>query len=152
MFSKKSDSIPGMPSVPKSMASGSNTFSVLGADMSIKGDVEAATELHVEGRIEGDIRCASLVQGEGSEIHGAIHAESARLSGTVRGSLTVRDLVILKSASIEGDVHYDALTIEQGAHIEGRFTHSMPGTDRAIESRLVEAPAQDDEPTLTIAS
>ena len=102
------------------MASGS-TFSVIGADVVITGNISASADLHIDGTVEGDITCASLVQGEKSEIRGAITAESARMAGTVNGSITARELVILKSARIEGDVHYDALTIEQGAQVDGRF-------------------------------
>lgn len=100
----------------------SPTFSVLGADTTIKGDIVASADLHIDGKVEGDISCASLVQGETSTIMGHVRAESARLSGTVHGSITVRELVILKSARIEGDVHYDALTIEQGAQVDGRLS------------------------------
>ncbi|MGB5779554.1 MAG: polymer-forming cytoskeletal protein, partial [Allopontixanthobacter sediminis] len=103
------------------MASSNSTFSVIGSDVTITGNVAASTELHVDGNVEGDITCASLVQGEGSVVKGVIQAESARLSGTVTGSISARELVILKSARIDGDVHYDALTIEQGATVEGRF-------------------------------
>ena len=88
--------------------------------------MSATTELHVDGRIEGDIACASVVQGEGSVVEGAIEAESARLSGTIKGSISARELVILKSARVEGDVHYDALTIEQGAQVNGRFAPRAP--------------------------
>jgi cytoskeletal protein CcmA (bactofilin family) len=102
------------------MASGS-TFSVIGADVTIKGNISASADLHIDGRVEGDITCASLVQGEKSAISGAVVAESARLAGNVTGSITARELVILKTARIEGDVHYDALTIEQGAEVDGRF-------------------------------
>jgi cytoskeletal protein CcmA (bactofilin family) len=102
------------------MGSGS-TFSVIGADVVIRGDIAATADLHIDGTIEGDIRCASLVQGEASSITGAVVAETARLSGRVAGSITARELVILKTARIEGDVHYDALTIEQGAEVDGRF-------------------------------
>lgn len=56
-------------------------------------------------------------------ITGAVSAQSARLAGTVKGAITARKLVILRSARIEGDVFYDALTIEQGAEVEGRFSH-----------------------------
>ena len=67
--------------------------------------------------------CSSLVQGETSSVKGAIEAESARLAGTIEGSIAARELVILKTAKITGDVFYDALTIEQGAQVEGRFAH-----------------------------
>ncbi|QUL37306.1 polymer-forming cytoskeletal protein [Erythrobacter sp. JK5] len=104
------------------MPNGSNsTFSVIGSDIKIKGDITASADLHVDGTIEGDIKCASLVQGESSQIMGGVHAESARFSGRVNGSITARELVILKTAEIQGDVHYDALTIEQGAQVDGRF-------------------------------
>lgn len=102
------------------MANGS-TFSVLGADVAIKGNVEASADLHVDGVVEGDLLCTSLVQGESSRIEGGITADAARLSGTVKGTINVRELVILKSARIEGDVHYETLTIEQGANVDGRF-------------------------------
>ena len=102
------------------MASGS-TFSVIGADVVIKGDISATADLHIDGTVEGDIKCSSLVQGETSRISGSVVAETARLSGKANGSITARDLVILKSALIESDVYYDTLTIEQGAQVDGRF-------------------------------
>ena len=71
---------------------------------------------------------AALGRVEGSEIRGAVTAESARLAGKVTGSITARELVILKTARIEGDVHYDALTIEQGAAVDGRFAPNAPAS------------------------
>lgn len=99
------------------------SFSILGADVAIKGDLTASADLHIDGNVEGDITCAALVQGESSTVTGAIKAHTARLSGTVHGSIEAGELVILKSARIHGDVAYDALTIEQGAQVDGRFTH-----------------------------
>ena len=103
------------------MGSGNSTFSVIGSDIRIKGDIHASADLHVDGTIEGDIKCASLVQGESSQVTGGVAADTARLAGRVTGSIVAKELVILKSAKIEGDVHYDALTIEQGAQVDGRF-------------------------------
>lgn len=118
------------------------TFSVFGADIRITGDVAASADLHVDGRIEGDVTCTSLVQGEASEIVGAVKAETARLSGVVRGTISVRDLVVLKSARIHGDVHYDTLTIEQGAQVEGRFAPrgaNDPSVAAGVEALLAAA-------------
>jgi cytoskeletal protein CcmA (bactofilin family) len=120
------------------MASGS-TFSVIGADVTIRGDVSATADLHIDGTIEGDIKCASLVQGEKSSISGGVVAESARLAGKVTGSIMARELVILKTARIEGDVHYDALTIEQGAEVDGRFAPNARQTVKAVPSVRIEA-------------
>jgi cytoskeletal protein CcmA (bactofilin family) len=143
MFSKKHDEFRESQPVARAPASGS-TFSVIGSDVVIKGDVTATVDLHVDGRIEGDIQCASLVQGEGSHVEGAITAETARLAGSVSGSITARELVVLRTARIQGDVHYDALTIEQGAEVEGRFAHRVPAKAAAPKS-------EDGTPTLTLA-
>lgn len=110
----------------------SSSFSMLGSDTVITGDVQASADLHIDGTVTGDITCNAVVQGEGSEITGAIRAESVRIAGLVRGSVAARDVVILKTARIEGDVAYDALTIEQGARLEGRLTPSGGQTPPAI--------------------
>lgn len=118
MFSKK----PGPELRPATTANPmAATFSVLGPDLTVKGDIDASADLHIDGRVEGDIACAALVQGEKSQIHGAIKARSARLAGIVHGAIDAGELVVLKSARIFGDVTYDALTIEQGAQVEGKF-------------------------------
>jgi cytoskeletal protein CcmA (bactofilin family) len=125
-----------------------STFSVLGADTSIKGDINAAADLHLDGKVEGDIACATLVQGESGEVVGGIRAECARLSGLVRGTVSARDLVILKSARLHGDVQYDTLTIEQGALVDGHLSpRSTPveegkNSDSA-EAHLLLAPANE---------
>lgn len=126
MFSKKSGDLPFSPVAEKepkmtTRNGGSSTFSVLGTDLTITGNIAASADLHIDGSVEGDITCTSLVQGETSTIRGGVNAETARLAGRVTGSITARELVILRTARIEGDVHYDALTIEQGAQVEGRF-------------------------------
>ncbi|KUR72315.1 cell shape determination protein CcmA [Novosphingobium fuchskuhlense] len=113
------------------------TFSVLGADLAVKGDITAGAELHIDGQVEGDITCAGLVQGEASIICGAIRAQTARLAGTVRGGIEVGQLVVLKTARIEGDVKYDALTIEQGAQIDGKLTHGIEPVDSENTLALV---------------
>lgn len=120
------------------MASGS-TFSVISADVTIRGDVSATADLHIDGTIDGDIKCASLVQGETSSISGAVIAESARLAGRVTGSIAVRELVILRTARIEGDVHYDALTIEQGAEVDGRFAPNARQVVKPVLTQQIEA-------------
>ena len=128
MFSKKPDSI-DRPSGSAGMSG--STFSVLGPDIAINGDLTATADLHLDGKINGDIKCAALVQGEASEVTGMVVAESARIAGRIKGSISADILVIQKTARIEGDVSYGSLTIEEGAQVEGKFTH------RAAELKLV---------------
>ena len=134
------------------MANGGSTFSVIGADVTIRGDVEASADLHVDGAVVGDLVCASLMQGESSRIEGAITADSARLAGTVRGTINVRELVILRSARVEGDVHYEALTIEQGARVDGKFAPDAAKPKTATQQPAILDLGKDDEQRLSLAS
>lgn len=122
MFSKKPKSAARQPG---NSIMTESTFSVLGPDIAISGDLTAKMDLHVDGRVDGDINCAALVQGETSEVTGAVIAENARVAGKIKGSITAEVLMILKTARIEGDVTYGALTVEEGAQVDGKFTRRV---------------------------
>ena len=148
MFSKKQAAVPQTPRSPaRSTMTSAPGFSILGADTAIKGDISAASDLHIDGKVEGDIACASLVQGETSEIIGAVKVQNAKLAGIIRGTIDATELVILRTAQIHGDVHYEALTIEPGAQVDGRFS---------VRSAYVLEPSLEmegsGEPLLTLAS
>lgn len=103
-------------------------FSLIGADVVIRGDMEASVDLHVDGWVEGNIICAALAQGPDSRIAGAITARSARIAGHVEGSIDAEELVIEASARITGDVSYATISIAPGAEVAGQFTHRGAAT------------------------
>ncbi len=145
MFSKQEK--PTASPRPSTNTMASSSFSVLGSDIKVTGNIAASDDLHIDGSVDGDIHCGALVQGESSVVNGAIEADSARLAGTVDGSITAKTLVILKTARITGDVHYDTLTIEQGASVEGKFAQRAHGSAPA----KIGADA-DNEPKLSLAT
>lgn len=103
------------------------SFSVLGADVVVTGDVVTTDSLQINGTIRGDIKCGTLHQGASGTVTGSIVADEARLAGLVDGTVTARLLVLEPSARITGDVTYETLSIESGARVDGRFTHSESG-------------------------
>ena len=141
------------------MKSPNETFAVLAPNLVVSGNLVSEGNIHVDGTVEGDISCASLVQGETSRIVGGIEAKKARLAGRVTGSIKARELVVLRTAHIEGDVQYDALTIEQGAQVEGRFAiassasqgQTKAGGKPATSGSGDDKPTPPDEPKLTLA-
>ena len=123
MFGNKTrDDRPAMPLTTGGNGNGRRgMFSVIGSDVVISGNVNASAELHVEGRIEGDVDCATLIQGAESHIVGGVTAERARIAGAIEGAVRVRQLTVERSARITGDVEYENITIENGGHIDGRM-------------------------------
>ena len=98
-------------------------FSVLGPDVTITGNINATADLHIDGRVEGDVNCGSLAQGGDSQIFGSVTAEVARLAGSIEGTVRVKTLTVERSARITGDVEYENITIENGGNIDGRLKH-----------------------------
>lgn len=105
-------------------------FSVIGPDISINGNIAATADLHIDGAVDGNVTCGTLVQGTESRITGSVHADAARLSGTIEGTVCVRQLTIERAARISGDVEYDTITIESGASLDGRLKRISPNAVR----------------------
>lgn len=93
----------------------------------MRGDIEATVDLHIDGRVDGDISCAALVQGAESRITGHVVAKSACIAGFVDGSIGAEELIVEGSARITGDVSYQSISIATGGQIDGRLTHKDPG-------------------------
>jgi cytoskeletal protein CcmA (bactofilin family) len=136
MFSKTQPATPGARA-----RAGAPALSFIGAEVIISGDLATDAQLHIDGRIDGNVRCQVLIQGAGGTIAGDIHAEEARLAGSVEGTVSVATLLIEASASILGDVAYDTISIEAGARIEGRLGRRAQGASAgAAQPALIATP------------
>jgi cytoskeletal protein CcmA (bactofilin family) len=128
MFSKskpqqETGQLAASPQIRNSVRGSGHTFSIIASDVEIVGNLSAKVDLHIDGKVQGDVSCGSLVQGEGSVINGKVVAESARLSGKVDGSIEATELIIEASARVTGDVVYQNLTIAPGGQVDGKFKH-----------------------------
>lgn len=134
MFSREKTGV----TLPKASRSGPPGLSFIGPEVLVSGDLATDAQLHVDGRIDGNVRCSQLVQGEAGIIAGNIHAEEARIAGTVEGQVNVRTLFVEASARILGDVTYETISIDAGAQLEGRLgRRAVLGAD---ESPLIATP------------
>ena len=136
MFSKFSNS-PKAASPMSATGARSTPFSLIGGDVVVTGDVTASVDLHIDGVIEGDIRCAALVQGPESRIKGHVVARSVHLAGLVDGSIAAEELVVASTARITGDVTYDRISIEPGSRIDGRLAHKDSAKPATGELKLI---------------
>lgn len=135
--SKQSPEVPATaPHRGRESVSSGHTFSIIASDVEIIGNLAAKVDLHIDGKIQGDVACGNLVQGADSVITGKVIAQSARLSGRVEGSIEAGDLVIEASARISGDVSYESLSIAPGGQVEGKFKHKSPGSPNIRRSTV----------------
>jgi cytoskeletal protein CcmA (bactofilin family) len=92
---------------------------IIGEDLTIRGNITSKGEIQVDGEIEGDIRCGSLLLGDKSKVTGGVAAEDVVVRGHIVGSVRGVRITLQGQSVVEGDIFYQSLAIEQGACFEG---------------------------------
>ena len=95
--------------------------SLLSMDLVIDGSVSTAGELQVDGTINGSVRARAVVVDANGVVYGDITAEEVIVRGRVIGPIRALHIHIFAGAHIEGDVINQTLSIENGAHVDGKI-------------------------------
>lgn len=98
--------------------------SIIGEDLTILGNVTSKGEIQVDGEIQGDIHCGSLLLGDKSHVQGSVIAEDVVVRGKVVGSIRGLRVTLQAQSHVEGDIFHQSLAIEQGAYFEGKSRRS----------------------------
>ena len=97
--------------------------SIISADLHIVGDIEGDGELHVEGRVDGNISCEALTIGESGQVVGKIVTTSLTLLGMITGTVRARTVRMMETARMIGDVAHEKIEIRSGALVDGLYKH-----------------------------
>jgi cytoskeletal protein CcmA (bactofilin family) len=106
--------------------SSSLSISTISEDLTITGSVTSQGELHVNGRVQGDVHCVALVLGENAELEGNVVAEDVMVRGRLIGSVRAQKVMLQSTAHVEGNLVHKSLAVEHGTHFEGE---SRPSGD-----------------------
>lgn len=119
--------------------------SIIGEDLTVTGNIISKGEVQIEGEVQGDIHCSSLVVGEKAAVTGGLVAEDVVVRGRVSGSIRAARVTLQSSSHVEGDIYHQSLAIEQGAFFEGKSRRSDDTTAQkpeAAHSQAAKTPAQ----------
>ena len=95
--------------------------SLISEDMTIDGNIESSGLVHIHGTVNGNVSVSELSLAVSGNIKGNVKADSAELMGTQRGKVVSRSLKIHSGAVLKGAVNCEAITVESGAAISGKF-------------------------------
>lgn len=113
---------------------GEGATSIIGPGTRIKGDLESAGSVRVDGRVDGTIRAGKGVAiGSSGEVFGDVITQDALVGGHVHGTVVAEGrLELQRTAVVEGEIRTRAehLKIEEGARFNGRI--SMPEEIAAV--------------------
>jgi cytoskeletal protein CcmA (bactofilin family) len=97
---------------------------VLGPDVSIKGELTFEKAVRLQGKFEGEVRTGGILHVDReATMTGDVKAGNVRVDGTVRGNLHAAGRIELKESSDhEGDLTAAKLVVEEGAVFKGQVT------------------------------
>ena len=125
-----------MDTSARAQDSSSLSISTIGEDLTITGNVTSKGELHLNGRVQGDVHCVALVLGENAQLEGNVVAEDVMVRGRLIGSVRALRVMLQSTAHVEGNLFHKSLSVEQGTHFEGE---SRPSDDPLSSSPEVPA-------------
>jgi cytoskeletal protein CcmA (bactofilin family) len=97
---------------------------IIGEDLTITGNVTSKGEVQIDGEIQGDIHCNSILVGDKAQVRGGVVAEDVVVRGHIVGSIRGLRITLQAQSHVEGDIFHQSLAIEQGAHFEGKSRRS----------------------------
>jgi cytoskeletal protein CcmA (bactofilin family) len=106
---------------------------VIAKGIKIVGSVTAEGLVEVNGQIDGELHCASLIVSRGAHITGTIVATRVIVDGQVDGPIQGGEVILKSKAHVVGDIHHQSLSIESGAYFEGRSMQVQGATGREAE-------------------
>ena len=106
---------------------------VIAKGLKIVGSVTAEGLVEVNGQIEGELHCTSLMISRGAHVTGTIAAERVVVDGKVEGPIHGGEVVLKSQAHVVGDIKHQSLAIESGAYFEGRSMQTRGANGREPE-------------------
>lgn len=94
------------------------------ADTTFEGTLETDRNLYIEGNCSGELQAAAaIIIAEGARVDAHVRATDVIVAGTLTGTVEARNLFhAMPSACISAAVDSARLAVEEGSHINCRFT------------------------------
>ena len=117
---------------PAPIPAGVSGDSKIGAGLKIRGEIFGATDMYIDGDVEGKVHVGGgrLTIGTNGRVRADLEAREIFVNGSVVGNLKASDRVQLgPSGSVEGSVTTPRIGIDDGARLRGKVETSAAGTD-----------------------
>jgi cytoskeletal protein CcmA (bactofilin family) len=121
---------------------------VIAEGLRIIGSVSADGAVQVKGQIDGDLNCSSITVSPKALINGAVKGRSVVINGKIEGPINGEDVVLKSHAFVTGDIQAQSLSIERGAHFEGRSLRPDVTNLRQLETPALKGHGQRAQPVV----
>ena len=115
----------------------SGELAQIGKSVVIKGELSGSEDLYVDGRVEGSIALKGnrLTIGPNGEVVASVEALGGVVEGKLKGDVQAGERVELrKSAVVTGDITAQRISVEEGAHVQGKI--DVQGTEAKAAAKV----------------
>ena len=123
-------SIPPLPDLPTPGAPTSSAraapapsprgLSTLSSDLQFEGGITGGGDLQIDGSIKGDVRVGRLIVGETGAVEGNVSADYVEVRGRIVGGISGKQVKLIATAYVDGDITAEQMSIDIGAYFQGR--------------------------------
>lgn len=113
------------------------TAARIGPSIRIKGEVHSGEPLVIAGHIDGtvEVKGHPLTIDDGGSVEATVSADTIVVSGRANGILTAGAKVIIRaSAKIDGDISAPAISLAEGATVNGRIETAQKKASLSLAS------------------
>ncbi|NEX92584.1 polymer-forming cytoskeletal protein [Caulobacter sp. 17J65-9] len=115
--------------------------SVLASDLVFEGNVSGAGDLHIDGTVRGDVKVGRLTVGETGNVEGGVQADIVEVRGRIVGAVVGKQVKLLGTAYVDGDISHEQLSIDVGAYFQGRCLQVRKGEPTPVSHHPQAAPS-----------
>jgi len=133
---------PVAPPVIASQPEPPRNVAVIGAGMTIKGEVSSQEDLYIDGEVEGalELKEHCLTVGPNGKTHSSVRAREVVVLGSIQGNVEARDkIAIRKNGRLVGDIKTAGIIIDDGAYFKGSI--DIVKTDKPVTQKKEQAMA-----------
>ena len=152
---KKDAQSESMPDTPRPIRAARNPVerikerALIGASISIKGDLSGEEDLIVQGQVTGTISFSdhSVTIGNQGRAKADVYGKIISIEGEVDGNLFGEErIVIRQSGNVRGDIHAPQVILEEGCRFKGSIDMDSPPSsskpNQAKSEFKLESPGQ----------
>ncbi len=97
-----------------------NETSLIAKNTKVVGEFELASNLHIDGEVEGKIVSSAVVSiGKSGSFKGEMRAKKVLVSGVSNGTIEAEVVEIMSGGRVLGDVYVDSIVIQSMAIFQG---------------------------------
>jgi cytoskeletal protein CcmA (bactofilin family) len=121
IFGKSKPAVETRAPQPRSAAAPAGGLSIIGVGMTVRGDLETAGVVKVEGTVDGHVKAkAQVLIAKGGLVHGDVETAEAVVGGTVNGAIRASNRVeVQPGAAVDGDITTRRIAVAEGGSLNG---------------------------------